>query len=437
MTIKVRDLRSAVTTTPPLETLLGGRPARKHRVLEQHRQADNLLGNWRNVVARVGLHGAESFQVPSVSPDSPGQVYPLRSVSRVVARVPPFAMHPGHVLKVSALVAPAGLTQKLDGDWQADGAGGRIDVIANFTGPGVSTKTEKQQVVASTEKYAGEDTAAGASWATLRRIEFPLIFPDDFTTSTADLRLWSEGCVAELAILYRGGLRVVDLVVQQVPLGYARDVGVDTLYSSPLATDGQGAAVKSYPVAYPISERSATDPTFGTEHLADITHRQQTALGHVLMHWTAFREDSAPVDAVEIPSVTVTSTSFVDVLHQSVTAWAPTNPGWSLSSGSMCQQFKTGNGRREMRGKNGVVPVRVWVYGSRSVSGTSTLRFQSSAHSVVEVTITSATPGWWSATGYLRCGAHPEDPSVLQVFGRASAGSTLSVSSFLVEYIDL
>ena len=128
MTIKFRDLRHAFTTTPPLESLLGGRLARADRVRSVHSQLDCLLGNDRNVVARVGLHGAEAFQILSVDPTSVPQVYPARSVYRTVARVPAFTLLPGHFLRLSALISPSGMTGQFSmiNDWTADGAYGEI-----------------------------------------------------------------------------------------------------------------------------------------------------------------------------------------------------------------------------------------------------------------------------------------------------------------------
>jgi hypothetical protein len=437
MTIRIRDLRNVNSSTPPLEALLGGKLAKADRIRSVHAQADSLLGNDRNVVARVGLQGSSAFQVTSVNPASVTQVYPLRTVYRTVARVPAFALLPGHFLRLSALCSPSGMTNKIVSDWVADGAMGEIAAVVTWTGPASDSTTHTVSIPASNETYAGEDTAAGSSWASLRRVEIPIMFPDSVGTSTADLRLWSEGVTAEIEIKYKGGVRVIDLVVQQVPLGYARDVGTDatSTYTSALTTNGQGQLAPNYASSHPIEERSATDPTYGSALLADIVHRQQTALGPVLAQWTAWDEATVAVTATDIPSVTTTSLTYVDMLRTSITAWASTNPGWSLSSGSMAQQFKSSNAKREMRGSNACVPVKVWVYGSRT-AGTATLRFVSENYAVAEVTIISATPGWRSATGHLRCGAHPEDPSVLQVLGKTTSG-TLSLSNILVEYLDL
>ena len=439
MAIRYRDLRQAFTTSPPIEALTGGRLARADRVLSVHRQADDLLGNDRGVVARVGLHGASAFQVVSLDPVNAAQLYPLRSVYRTVARVPAFSLLPGHFLRLSALVEPAGMTSKPagDGTWKGDAAYGEIAAVVTWGGPSADTTTHKLVLTTSGETFAGEDPAAGAAWAGLRRVGVPLMFPDSVSTSAGSVRTWSEGTTAEVVIKFKGGVRCVDLVLQQVPYAYARNVGTDTLYTSTLVTDGVGASVKTYPVAYPIEERSATDPTYGSALLADIADRQHH-LGPVLAHWTAW-DESAAVSETDLPSVTTTSTTFVDMLRTSVTAWASTAAGWSLSAGSTAQQFKTSNARRELRGLNACLPVRVWAYCARVGTGSAVLRFQSADHSVAELEVTSSTPAWRSVTGYLRCGAHPQDPSVLQVLGRATsgAGSNLSLSSLLVEFLDL
>lgn len=439
MAIKVRDLRNTSTATLPIETLLGGQEGRKERVLSVHAQADSLLGNDRNVVARVGLHGAASFQVPSTNSTSMTQTYPLRTVSRLTSRTPPFAVLPGHFLLLSALVVPSGMTQKFAApNWVPDAAFGRIDVTVNWTGPASTTTNHSSPPLpTSGETWAAETTAAGASWAGLRRVEIPLMFPAAVTTNSGDLRTWSEGVSAEVQVSYRGGVRAVDVVVQQVPWKYARNVGVDSIYSSTLVTNGAGAVVPAYVVDYPIEERGASDPTFGSKLLANVTDRQHHALGPVLAHWTAFTESTTPVTATAVPSATTTSTSFVDMLRTSVTTWTSTRPGWSLSSGGHIQQFKSSNGLREMRDRNACVPVRCWALCSRTGTGTATFRFQSENHSIGELNFASTTHAWRSCTGHLRAGVSPEDASVLEIFGKAPAASTLSLSSILIEYRDL
>lgn len=440
MTLRYRDLRKAFTTNPPIEALTGGQLALAHRVRAVHSQLDGILGNDRNIVARVGLHGATSFQVTSVNPLSMTQVYPGYSVYRVVARVPAFTLLPGHFLRLSALIQPSGMTNFYDvvpGQWDAKGAYGEIAALVSWNGPASDTTTHKIILPTSTETYAGEDTAAGASWALMRKVSVPIMFPSAVTTSISDAQVWSEDAMAEVVIYYRGGVRCVDLVLQQIPLAYVRDIGTDTVYSSAVTTDGVGNLIKNYPVAYPVDERSATDPTYGSDLAQDIADRQHTRLGPVLCQWTSWVETGASVSATEIPSVTTTSATFVNLLTTSLTAWASTSPGWSLSSGSQSQQFKSSSAKRELRGENACVPVRVWAYCSRTGASDATLQFQTATYSIVTLTVTSGTAGWVSATGFLRCGAHSQDFSELQVLGKIPGGSTLSLSSFLIEYTDL
>lgn len=443
MAIRTRDLRSAWTTSPPLDAIAGGRLAKAHRVMATHAQADKLLGNDRNVIARVGLHGSSAFQVVSgYDPDNFVQLYPLRTVSRVSARVPPFAVLPGHLLRLSALVCPSGLTVKPgpeEGDnFIDDGAYGRIDVNITWTGsPGVVASAYQVLLPASGETWGAEDTAPGAAWAGMRRVEILLMYPESFTTSAADRSAWGERVTASATIAYRGGVRAIDVALQQIPFGYARDIGADTTYSSPLVTDGAGNTVKLYPVGYPIEERSATDPTYGSALLADITDRQHHALGPALMYWTAWDESTTSATATASPSVSTTSTTFVDMLDGSSSAWTEAGPGWSLSAGATAQQFKSSNALRELRGKNACVPVRCWAYCKHSITGAATIRFQTEDYSIADLAVESTTPAWRSCTGHLRAGAHAQDPSVLQVLGKAAAGAELTIYAIFIEYADL
>jgi hypothetical protein len=191
----------------------------------------------------------------------------------------------------------------------------------------------------------------------------------------------------------------------------------------------------AYPSTYPIEETGATNPTFGATLLADVVDRQQHRLGPVLAQWSGWRESQA-VTATEAVGVTTTSTTYVNLFDATITAWASASPGFSLASGGQAQQADTSDARRITRDKDACVPVRCWVYGSRTGSGTSTVRFQSENYSIAEVLITSSTDGWWSMTGHLRCGLGPEDTSVLQIIGKLGAAGTLTVRHVLVEYLD-
>ena len=435
---KLRDLRGTETTNPSLQALAGGAPAKRDRVLSVFGQVDRLLGNGRRVLGRVGLHGSERFQVRSITPESTGQVYPTISASRKAARFPPVKLTPGHMLRFSALVNPCGLTNKVGGKlgWTEDSTFGQINVRVVFSGGVTDTVVFSTGALPNSGNlYSGEGSADGWAWANLHRVSIPLIYPDNVIDVLEDQYNYSDGVTAEVTIEYQGGVRCVDAVVQEVPHKYVRDVGTDTDYACALAVDGAGKTVGNYPVEYPIEEKGATDPTYGSLLLADVAHRQQHDTGPILMQWTAWDEETQDVSATEARAVSVTSTAWVSVTKSTLTDWSADYPGWSLSNGGNAQSFKSSNALREMRGANACVPVRVWVYGASMGTGTAHVRFQSERYSIADVTM-STTEGWHSAIGHLRCGIGVEDDSVLMVLGRVSAiGTTLLVRALCIEYL--
>ena len=424
--------------TTPLGPLRGGQFAKRSRVLSAFRDADDILGNGRRVLGRVGLHGEARHQVGSTSTSSPGQTYPLKTASRVAFRWKGL-LTPGHWPTVSALVVPSGATQVFVGGigWVLDAAAGWIAVTVAFTGPASETVTHSFSLPASGEANAGEGAAAGWAWSALRRVGPSMVSPADALQNITTARTWSEGVTAEITIAYRGGVRCVDLVVQEAPGKYARSLGVDaaSTFTAPLAVGGTGFAPATYPSTLPLEETSATDPTFGAELLADVIDRQHSRLGPVLAQWSGWREAGA-VTLLEGQGVTTTSLTYVNLIDTALTTWSAASPGWSLASGGQAQQYGTSEPRRITRDVDACVAVRCWVYGARTGGGTSTVRFQTADYSIAEVAVTGATAGWWSATGHLRCGLGPEDTSVLQILGKLAVAGTLTVRYIVVEYLD-
>lgn len=436
-----RDLVGEPTTSPPLAPLLGGQPPKRDRILSVFGQVDRFYGNSRRIVARVGLAGSNQFHVGNFNPTSGGvQVYPTKTARRVAARSQ-FALSPGCFLRFSCIVAPSGMTQRMTGiNWVADKPMGEIIVRATFDGMSSSTVEFTRSLHVSSEVWAAEDTDDGATWSGLKRYDIPLIYPADAKDNIFNMWRYSEGVTCNLEVIYRGGVRCVDAFVSELPFAYVRDVGTDleSDFSMVLATDNVGDHVKNYPAPFPIEEKSSTDPCFGSLLLADVAHKQHKSLGPVLATFTSWNETTQGVTATEAAALTTSSTTFVNLVSTSLSTWAESNPGWSIASGGQAQQFASSNALRELRDKDAVVPVRIWVYGARSVSGTASLRFQTRDYSVAEMTISSATEAWYSSViGHLRCGLNAEDASNLQVFGRVSTAlSTLSVRAIVLEYID-
>lgn len=429
----------AETATPPIGPLTGGRQAKRDRVLSSMAEADRVLANGARVVGRVGLHGSENFQVVNVDPSvTATQTYPKWDDYRAALRLK-WNLAPGCVVNVSAMAVPSGAVQKqVVSIWdEADeGPGGEIVAECRFIN-GANDETETRTIVplVSLKEFYSLGSDPGEAWDRIRRYSTGSILPGDLMDAT-NLRKWADGTEVEVVIYYRGSPRVVDLVVQEVPYRYVQDADLDAPTIAPLTVGGGYGPPATYPLEYPVEERSAADPTFGTLALADAVHRQQRELGPILANWTAWDEATQDVDEVEAEPVTSSTASFTEVLETSLTAYNEDGPGHSLASGGNARQWNTAGPRLELRDDDAVIPVRIRVYASVSGGGSSTVRFTSKSYSIAEMTISGGSAAWHEATGHLRCGLGPEDPSVMQVLAKRSGGGvTLNLYHFIMEYV--
>lgn len=436
MATKRVNISDTTSGAIPLAPLRAGQYAKRSRVMSALADADRTLGNGRRVLGRVGLHGEAAHQIVSTTTTSASQTYPTKTASRVALRWKG-QLTPGHWPTFSALIEPSGATQKFTaGSWVLDAVVGWIDITCAFTGPASVTVNHTFSLPVSGETYGGEGSASGWAWAALRRVGPITLAPPGALINATTTRLWSEGVTCEITVAFRGGVRCVDLVAQEVPTAYARNIGTDatSTFTSPLGVTGNGLPATTYPSEFPLEALTASDPTYGSTLLADVVNRQAGRLGPILAQWSGWRESQA-VTATAAVGISTTSTTYVNLIDTSITAWASASPGWSLASGGQAQPYAISEPRRITRDVDAAVPVRCWVYGSRTGSGTSTVRFQSENFSIAEVLITSSSDGWWSATGTLRCGLGPEDTSVLQLLGKLGAAGTLTVRHAIVEYL--
>lgn len=439
-----RSIGVAGPGTPPISALIGGALAKKDRVMSAYANVNELPTLFGRVIGRVGVHGAEHFQILSDDPVSPDQIYPLKADEREVMRLK-WSMTPGTGVIVRALFAPCGSTNKYvaePGSWIGDTPGGEVIIEATFTRPGdvYTASTTLPFLVVSPEEFAGEAQGPGAIWSTLRTAEAELR-PYDWG-DTADEHKGSDGVTCELLVKYQGGVRVVDLVVSETAATpYVRDIGTDAPadYMRAMTVDGTGKPVKTYPRDYPVSALTATDPTYGTELLQDIVDRQHRELGPILAQHSSWDESTQSVTSLEVAPITIVGTDFQAILHPGLDRWSANYPGWSMSAGGQAQQFRSSSSTRITRDKNACVPVRIWVRCWRTGSTAATLRFQSENYSVAELTVATDAKIWRSCTGHMRCGLGPEDPSVLMMFGKCGAGifDALHVSDLVVEYADI
>jgi len=403
-----------------------------------------MIGNCARVVGRVGLQGSAYFQVLDSDPETPSQEYPNNTDERVILRLK-WGRAPGAKVIVDGLVLPCGMTQKYvvePGSWIADIVDGAIIIDYTFTGPAgtVTDTTTIDTLPLSSEPFGALPTSDGACWTKMEWVS-AVLDPYGMLVSNDELYDWSEGVTVEVTVKVRGGVRIVDLSVLEIPnYYYARDIGTDTNdeYYLPMVTNGAGNVVKAYPRDYPVSALTTTDPTYGTLLLADVNHRQHTQPGPILAQWGTWSDVNTPVTQLDVNAVEVTSMTFTSIPFTSLTDWRSTNPGWSVSSGGNAQQYKSSNAKRTLRNVNACVPVRIRVYAKLDGTSDATIRFQTENYSVAELLVSNSSYEWLSTTGHIRCGTGAEDESVLMAFGKvAGATDTLSVQHVVVEYLDL
>lgn len=441
--MRVKELKGQISSNPPLGPFVGGEYARRDRAASAFGDGVRVMANSRRVLATVGLHGSERFQIVSLDPDSDTQIYPTVVAVRHVARRR-FRLTPGHFPHLSALVVPSGETQKvhLDGEgtpdgWESSGAGGAIYIEVDYDN-GVDTDSASwiKYLPVSGKVFAGENLAPAAAWTQITRIQLGPCAPGDVVGNLADLRKWSENVTVTMRIAYIGGVRCVDLCVQELPIAYARDNFLDDPdWIVPMLASAAKIGDPDVMPEFPVDALSATDASAGTELLATAARRQQAELGPILAEWSGWDEETQAVTALEAAGVSTSSSTFVDLLQTAITSWSDANPGWSVSSGGNAREHLTSSHLRELRDLDACVRVRIWIYASRTVSGTSVVRFTSQRYAVGEIAVTSSTDQWWSTTAHLRCGLGAQDESVLQVLGKASGGGALTVKYLIVEHL--
>ena len=437
--LKALHLNPLLPEHPDRAPLSGGRTARAQPVHDALLAQDRVLAHGARVVAHVGLAGGAGFQADAdLVPEDNIQTHPSTDL-RVVARSK-VRLTPGYSLAVRAACTRSGTQQQLDGaDWTYVGAGGSIQVSVAYSN-GIDALAVKSVLTpkASLETDGMEGTGAGAAWEELHEVSGTL-YPQDLLKDASVQQKWSENVDASITVYYRGGVRVVDLCVYEVPLRYARDTEDDDLrrYATHLHTSGASQPLPVYPSPWPMTRRSdATggDETGGPLAALAVAATQAGVLGPALLSWTAWRE-TADVDLTEAPAIAITSSSWVQLLATGLTSWSSARAGWGAGAAGLARQADLA-GPLELRGVAAVVPVRLRAW-ARVTDDTNpgTLRLQSSTHVLVELPITSEDWAWREVIAWLECGLNGDDPQTWQMLAKLDGlGGALEVRYIAVDY---
>lgn len=422
MPYRRRNLNEPQTSTP-LEPLRGRQLMRRARASAVHAQGDRVLSHGRRILVSVGLHGAGGWHIPDTAGGEEFREYPTDDDERVVARLPPIRLTPGHFLRAVVIANPSGQTQSdTTGDaeitYPNTGPSGRVRIAATYNNGSDETVTQDLVIPASGAENAAQPSGPGAAWSQLHRVFSPLLLPADMT-KIANLAAWSDGVTVELTVSYVGSPRVLDLVVYEEPFALAYDLSSEG-WVAPMHAAGDGGNLGALKGPVPVTKRGASDPGGGAEIVCDSAARLCQELGPVLFHATAWDEGSQSVTASETAYRSVSGTTLSSLMDATTTAWSASTAGWSPASGANAPRVQD----MALKSQDRVIPVRCYVYGAMSTasgSPTATVRFETADYSMAEIAVPSGTSyAWHEAPGHLRVGLGAQDPGVFQVRGRTS-----------------
>lgn len=390
------------------------------------------------VVAAVGLNGQVLLAVPDgiVVDGSPTQDYPGPEDERVLARQV-VRLTPGYVLQVWGVFLPSGAVQAITGgtglyDEAPPHPPGSVRVDVSFSnGAGTSTVSRTLIPALSDEPDRALPTGQGGAWSVVHiRPSFStegMLVPQEVYDIEAG---WTEGVSAVITITAVGGARPVDICVFELPYLVVHDEE-HREGTCPLMVESQVA--QEFPITGYLFANNAR---WGSMQADKSLWDQRGIYGPTLVQWSCWSDGAWEVGDSEGHPQQITQTSFRDLHTAAITTWDEDHPGWSVSSGGYGRGLEQ-SGSLELRAKVGVIPVTVRVWAKMSNNAhVGTVRFQTAAHSLRDITVTGSTAyAWYTGLAWLQVPVHASVPSVLQVMAKvASIGQTLSIRYVSVEY---
>lgn len=444
---KAKTLVGLAPTYPAIGGLAPNTPCSWAPWIAAARAQDSVPATSRRIVAEFHISGAQDWKQPNGTSDPgatdevPAQLYPTNAW-RTLGNLPAHVT-PGCELVAEVIYAPSGLVQKqvppdaITGNtWASDGAWAEVRVGVTWTNGASSTGPHYRSTMLEGSPlgtYTGlELSQAGASWGATKTKLIEQIRPPNYATSPAIADAYSEWTDALITLQERGGARVFQVIVYEVPLAHVTDDAESGLVSVHAVPPGSSPLTLGPQTKAPDGT-TYDENRFGTRRLAQVAERQSDRLGPRIMHWTSWDESDAwNASETEGNAATTTSSSFVDVLGGSATYDAG-NPGWACAGGH-ARLHRLCDPGLIARGRFAVVPVRVRVDASRT-AGTGTVRVQCGAYEWVDVSITGGR-AVYQATGRLQSQRHADDASPpICIYMRTTAG-TLSVWSVTVDFGD-
>ncbi len=394
---------------------------------------DTLVSSCR-VLAGTGMYGCSTFTTPDGEPaeysGSP-RIYWDEVTPRVVLRMGPVPLTPGHIPELRVLALPSGPTQLDTGtnDFVESGRGGTITMRVTYTNGDAETVTKEVAVSppASQALYGAEPASChdALSW------HVAAAWPWANLPSAVDLEKWTRGADVKVTIVvsYEGSPRVVDLAVVERPAQIVVDVEASEWPTAMYTEAGQPYA--ELPSDYPISRLSTLDAGGGLEAIHRALEQHGKQLGPCLAWWSAAREEYGTLLAWvsydgtgddEAPAVTGNSTSFRNIPFSLAPPLAGL-PGFML--GGYARQARDGNAWLD--GRTGVLPVWVVAW-AKGTAGATQIQFRAGDDewSAINLEAPSGPSAWglWIAPGWVEVGVGPEDAPIGRFYAKDSGSNT-------------
>jgi hypothetical protein len=454
---KVINLVGTSLKSVAVEPLLALTPVEWSPLAAVMRAQDSLCGTANRVLVRLGLAGSSEFPVDdSLTAAAATQNYPLADTWRTIWGAFPRRQTPGTQLEAHVIYLPSGMTVHNGVNYVPDGARGGVRLLVTWNNGAESAGPEAFELDLEGSNLGGgaEPVNPGGAWTALREALIEGIRPPDSGTDTTiaeDFSEWGPGSYADattrqhevdIEVQIRGGARLVELVIYEVPLAHVEDHD-ETDPQSVHAFWAAGGPPVTPQTNVPQIE-AADGPTheehrFGTRRLVETADWQAQRLGPSVLEacsWVSAHGPPWPV--LPDPWEATDELQFVDVVTGDAD-YSTSRPSWIVSGAYAKPHDLTDPLQIMAGGGRGVIPVRVRVLArTDSASYGGIVRVQSGTNEWVDVTIPAGGthPAEYSAVGYLAAQVHPDHATAYcNVLARPDrAGVTVEVRNVAVEF---
>lgn len=451
---------------PSVEPLLALTPTKWAPLAAAMRAQDTLCGTANRVLARVGLAGQHEYPVDdSLATSSTDDIhYPMNSggivdVWRTIWGPLPRRITPGCELRMHVLYLPSGMTQRFQSEephWIPDGAQGGVRALVTWDNGVEQTGPHTFEI--SLEGSGLTDGAApsgpGAEWPALKERQLEEIRPPSSATDpevAEDYSEWGPGPYptaatkrheATIEIQIDGGARIVEVIIEEVPIAHVEDHDETDPQSVHAFQVGAGppiVAVTQVPQIEGADGATYEEHRFGTRRLVETADWQAQRLGPAVADASSWVSEHPSPGVLQVPAPWSVDGTTPTELVSGATAYDEDGPAWIVAGAHALPRDLNEPEQILVEGSRAVIPVRVHVRARLSPSDADGgwVRLQSSDTEWIDVFIPgSEDAANYTAVGYLESQVLPDHARArLQVFAWGSdPEDTLEVWGFAVDF---